>query len=271
MLKFKIINIIKYKLVRIIEKNPYLNLLVYNNIKYLKFLLPHEKDYLGMKKVCSNKEEKVIIDIGANLGISTMGFRQMGFKNKICIFEPNPEIFNKHLLPLKKKYKNIILKNSALGHKNQRKFFFIPHYKDNAIHYFGSFDKKYIISSLKMTFSNLLTKIKFKKKIINIYKYDDLNLKFKPHFIKIDVEGYDHYVLSGLKKTIKKYKPIFLIEYNQENFFKIKKYLKKYEKFIYNIELDKLIKLKKNSFENTISRSSKTNLLSSRNIYFIPK
>ena len=102
MLKFKIINIIKYKLVRIIEKNPYLNLLVYNNIKYLKFLLPHEKDYLGMKKVCSNKEEKVIIDIGANLGISTMGFRQMGFKNKICIFEPNPEIFNKHLLPLKK-------------------------------------------------------------------------------------------------------------------------------------------------------------------------
>jgi FkbM family methyltransferase len=47
----------------------------------------------------------VIIDIGANLGISTMGFRQMGFKNKIYIFEPNPFIFNKYLIKLKKKIK----------------------------------------------------------------------------------------------------------------------------------------------------------------------
>jgi FkbM family methyltransferase len=271
MLKFKILNIIKYKLVRIIEKNPSINLMVYNNIKYFKFLLPHEKDYLGMKKICKNNLDEVIIDIGANLGISTMGFRQMGFKNKICIFEPNPEIYNKYLLPIKKNYKNIILKNLALGHKNQKKFFFVPYYKNEAIHYFGSFDKKYIINSLKITFAHLLSKINLKKKIINIIRYDDLNLKFKPHFIKIDVEGYDHFVLKGLSKTIKKHKPIFLIEYNKENFFKIKKYLKNYEKFIYDIELDKLVKLKQNLFKNTISRSSKINLLSSRNIYFIPK
>jgi len=271
MFKFKIVNVIKYKLVRIIERNPSLNLLVYNNIKYLNFFLPHEKDYLGMKKICKNSLEKVIFDIGANLGISTMGFRQMGFKNKIYIFEPNPEIFDKYLLPIKKKYKNVILKKFALGHKKQKKDFFIPYYKNDAIHYFGSFDKRYIISSLKMTFSHLLSKIKFKKRKINIFKYDSLNLKLKPHFIKIDVEGYDHFVLSGMTKMIKKYKPIFLIEYNKENFFKIKKYLKGYKTFIYNIELDQLIEFEKKKFKDTISRSSKTNLLSSRNVYFIPK
>ena len=122
-----------------------------------------------------------------------------------------------------------------------------------------------------MTFPNLISKIKLKKKKINIYKFDDLNLKIKPHFIKIDVEGYDHYVLKGLLKTIKKHKPIFLIEYNQENFFEIKKYLKDYDDYIYYIKLDKLIKLKKKSFKNKISRNSKINLLSSRNIYFVPK
>ena len=53
MVNLKILNILKYKLVRLIERNPTLNLLVYNNIKYLKFLLPHEKDYLGMKKIGS--------------------------------------------------------------------------------------------------------------------------------------------------------------------------------------------------------------------------
>ena len=271
MFNFKIINILKYKIVRIIEGNPLFNLLIYNNIKYFKFLLPHEKDYLGMKKICKNEVNEAIIDIGANLGISTMGFRQMGFKNKIFIFEPNPEIFTKYLLPIKKEYKDIVLKNFALGHKNENKKLFIPYFKNKPVHYFGSFDKKYIINSIKMTFPNLIDKIELKTKIIKIVKFDDLYLKCKPHFIKIDVEGYDHYVVRGLVNTIKKYKPIFLIEYNKENFFKIKKYLRKYECYIYDVNSDELIKFKKEWFRSRISRSSKTNLLSSRNIYFVPK
>lgn len=270
MTNFKILNIVKYKLVRLIESNPTLNLLIYNNIKYLKFLLPHEKDYLGMRKLCQNSLNKVIIDVGANLGISSMGFRQMGFQNKIYIFEPNPIIFKKYLIHIKKNYKNIILKNLALGNKNQKKFFFIPYYKNKAIHYFGSFNKKYIDNSIKITFPKVQSEIKFKKKKIKIKKFDNLNLKIKPHFIKIDVEGFDFYVLKGLSETIKKYKPIFLIEYNKENFSQINRFLKNYEKYIYDIELDKLIKLKK-QFQKRISRTSKTNLLSNRNIYFVPK
>ena len=35
--------------------------------------------------------------------------------------------------------------------------------------------------------------------------FDDLNLKIAPHFIKIDAEGYDQFVLKGLKKTINRY------------------------------------------------------------------
>ncbi len=99
----KIINILKYSLVRLTEKNPNLNLLIYNNIRFFKFLLPHEKDYLGMKIICKNKKNANIIDIGGNLGISAMGFRQMGFINKIYVFEPNFEIYKNYLIPLKKK------------------------------------------------------------------------------------------------------------------------------------------------------------------------
>ena len=150
MTNLKFINIIKYKLVRLIESNPSLNLLIYNNIKYLKFLLPHEKDYLGMRKVCQNSLDKVILDIGANLGISSMGFRQMGFRNIIYIFEPNPIIFRKYLVKIKKNYNNIILKNLALGNTNKKKDFFIPYYKNQPIHYFGSFDKKYIKNKLNL-------------------------------------------------------------------------------------------------------------------------
>ena len=48
-----------------------------------------------------------------------------------------------------------------------------------------------------MTFPKLLGKIKIKN---NCKRFDDLNLKIKPHFIKIDTEGYDEFVLRGLKK-----------------------------------------------------------------------
>ena len=184
MVNLKILNILKYKLVRLIERNPTLNLLVYNNIKYLKFLLPHEKDYLGMKKICKNSMDEVIVDIGANLGISTMGFRQMGFRNKIYIFEPNPEIFKKHLIPIKKKYKNIFLKNFALGHKNTNEDLFIPYYENEAINYFGSFDKQYIYNSVKMTFPNIISKVKLKKKKIKINKLNNLPKLLKTQVVQ---------------------------------------------------------------------------------------
>ena len=39
-----------------------------------------------------------------------------------------------------------------------------------------------------------------------------------------------------MKKTIKKYKPIFLLEYNKEYFNNIKKILKQYVPYIYDLK-----------------------------------
>jgi len=36
-------------------------------------------------------------------------------------------------------------------------------------------------------------------------------------FIKIDVEGYEYKVLLGAKETIKKYRPVLLVEQNRGN------------------------------------------------------
>ncbi len=266
-----ILNILKYKIVRIIESNPTLNLLIYNNIRFFKPLLPHEKDYLGMKQICSNKTNFLIIDIGGNLGISTLGFRAMGFRNKILIFEPNFEIYNRFLIKLFKSDKNIKLNNFALGHKNEIKSFYVPCIKNKSIHYFGSFDKKYLVNSLRATFPNIVNKIFIKKRKVKIFKFDSLKINSRPHFVKIDVEGYDHYVIRGFKKSIQKYKPIFLIEYNKENYHKIEKLLKGYQSFFYDIKKNKLIKLEKKYLNTKIARTNKNNLLSIRNIYFIPK
>ena len=71
-------------------------------------------------------------------------------------------------------------------------------------------------------------------------------------------------------KTINKYNPIILVEYNVENFHLILKYLRNYKPYVYNIKDNNLLKLKKYFYKTMISRSNKFNLLSNRNIFFIP-
>ncbi len=268
---FKIFNEIKYKFIRYIESNYKINLLIYNNIHLFKFLLPHEKDYFGMLLLCKNNTNNVILDIGASLGISSLGFRRLGFKNKIYAFEPNFFLFKNFLKKNLKNYDNINLKNIALGNKNNSKIMYMPFYNSSCIHYFCSFDKKYLLNSVKITFPSIIKNLKIKKKKISCRKFDDLKLNIKPHFIKIDTEGYDQYVLLGMRKTIKKYNPIFLIEYNIEYFNNVKNILKGYSPYIYDLKKNKMIKLPVKISQKRISRTNKENFLSIRNIYFIPK
>ena len=66
------INSIKFKLIRIVESNPILNLFIYNNISLFKPFLPHEKDYYGMKLLINNKITDSIIEKGIDLEKSSI-------------------------------------------------------------------------------------------------------------------------------------------------------------------------------------------------------
>ena len=95
---FKKFEIIKYALVRFFESSPHLNLLIYNNIYFFKFLLPHEKNFYEMLLICKNKKNLAILDIGANLGILILRFRQLSFINKIYAFGQNYHLYKNSLL-----------------------------------------------------------------------------------------------------------------------------------------------------------------------------
>lgn len=265
-----LLNSLKFRLIRLIESNPSLNILIYNNISLFKVFLPHEKDYYGIALLLKNRINDSIIDVGGNLGISAMGFRKLGFSNKIYIFEPNRFIFNTYIKNrLVKKYKNIYGFNFALGNKNQLKSFYYPYYKDKCIHYFCSFNKKYIQNSIDITFKK--KKLKIINEPIKIKVYDNLQLNCSPKFIKIDVEGFDFEVIKGMKKTIKKYNPIILVEFNKSNFFKIKKILGDYNAWVYFYEKNEFKIFDKSMVDKDIARTTNLNLMSIRNIFFIPK
>ena len=73
---------LKYYIVRLIEKVPIIQIIIYNLISNFHFLFPHEKDYYGLNKLIKLNNKKDFIDVGGNIGLSAIGFRQLGFKNK---------------------------------------------------------------------------------------------------------------------------------------------------------------------------------------------
>jgi len=253
----RIFIIIKYKIIRFIEQFPSISFFILNNLRFFKFLLPHDKDFLGLKLLCNNNYDFQILDIGSNIGSSILSFRSLGFKNKIYVFEPNKLIVNKYIQRLKLKDPDIEIFNYALGNENVTKPFFVPYYKGICLHTYSSFDKKFLINGLKNSLPKLTFLIKQEK--IDIKKYDDLNLDIYPYIIKIDTEGYELPVIQGMLKNIKVHKPIILMEYNNEKFRKIKNLLKEHDPFSYNVTSNDFHKLNINETYNL------------RNIYFIPK
>lgn len=237
---------LKYQLIKFIENIPILQISIYNNLSKLKFLFPHDKDYLALKIIFKKNEDRDFVDIGGNIGLSSIGFRELGFNNNtIHVFEPDKFLINKYLRKLSKNYKNIKIYNFGLSSKNSHQKLFKAYYKNKYFHFNSSFDKKYLKNKIKENYPNKYHLFKIKNEMFRLKKFDSLKLKLNACFIKIDVEGLDHKVLEGMIKYINVNKPVILIEYNHSNFYKIYNLIKKnYCVYRYNLAKNSLEKLK---------------------------
>ena len=265
----------KYAAVKFFEKIPFIQFFIYNNLQYFKFLFPHDKDYLGIKILFNQNEKRTFIDIGGNIGLSTIGFRELGFKNnQILIFEPDKYLIKTYLNNLNKYYSNLKIFHFGLSNKNETKNLYKPYYKSLFIHVNNSFNKNYAMEKIKNNYPNIYKKIQFKLEKYKLKKFDDIIYNKEICFIKIDVEGYEHLVIQGMKRFLKENKPIFLIEFNKSNFLKTWKQLKR-NYYCYSFLLDKNNFTKISKFH--INRLMKNEILdrkytkNSINLFFIPK
>ena len=270
---FNFFSKIKYYLVRLVEKIPFVQILIYNLISNFHFLFPHEKDYFGLKKLININNKNDFIDVGGNIGLSTIGFRQLGYNNRIIVFEPDKNYCVKKLRKLKRKIANIKIIEFALSDKNEKKILYQAYFLGIKMHFLSSFDEKYLLNIINEVYSYFKIFFKIKTHELYLKKYDDLKLNVKPIFVKIDVEGYDHKVIKGMLKTIKKYKPLILVELNKENFNKIFKMLKNdYHPFRFIFENRTFKKINSKEINNINKKFKRNfNFTIPRNIFFIPK
>lgn len=151
-----------------------------------------------LEKHCS--ENAVVFDIGANIGLVSCGVSSIASKGKIYAVEASPNIYK----ILKKnistnKISNVEPINIALSNrKHTLKFFEDPAF---------------------LAGSRVVNKRDHTRKTIQVpaLKLDELVGNIKPKkidIIKLDVEGHEKQVLEGAQKTLKRFQPFCLIEFN---------------------------------------------------------
>jgi len=266
---------LKHRIIKFIENLPLIQIFIYNNLKFFSFLFPHDKDYYALNLLFKKNEKKSFFDVGGNIGLSAIGFRELGFKNnKIHIFEPDKLLINNYLIRIKKKYSNLIIHPFGLSNQNSKKKLYRAFYKNRFFHFNNSFSLNYLKKKLYENYGKKSNSFKIQNEDFTLKKFDDLKLNIKCCFIKVDVEGLDHNVIYGMINFIKKNKPVLLIEYNKINFYKIYNFLKKsYHCYFYDFDNNKLIKLidkEINQLKKGQSLEKKFNK-NSVNIFFINK
>ena len=148
-----------------------------------------------------------IIDIGANIGATTLNFaKRVGVEGKVFSFEPSPYNYKKALENIKlNNFENIKLINQGLG--NEKTTTFLYNVNENNRGMQRLLKDSEDISSYEKTSVEIDT-LDRSMQIFNIPT---------PSLIKIDVEGYEFKVLKGGWETIKNNMPALFIELDDNN------------------------------------------------------
>lgn len=145
------------------------------------------------------KEDSIVLDIGANIGLHSLSFAQMAPHGRVIAFEPSFPTFELLVMNVTGK-SNISPMNLAVSDSTGILDFFQA--SDNAYSSLVDTKRKDIIEVSK----------------VRCTKADDIVEELqlqRVDFIKIDVEGLEFNVLRGAEKIIEKYHPIIFCEIYQ--------------------------------------------------------
>ena len=165
---------------------------------YARIFNKLDEEMLHVTKLLQNKRR--FLYIGANMGIYSFYFHNM-FEN-INAFEPLAEI-TKRLAALQSD--SLTIHNVALSNKKGKLEFYIPSINGELMPSLASLEKRDVGNEERI-----------EERIVDVdtvdnYGFDDVDL------IKIDVEGHEQFVILGAIETIKRTRPILIVEIEQRH------------------------------------------------------
>lgn len=179
-------------------KDSVLSRLIYDGFE------KEETDYLT--SILS--EGDTFIDVGANIGLfSLIASKIVGNNGLVICFEPSPITFNRLVENVKlNNLKNIDLRNIGLSNVKDELTFYMSDNGYDAWNSFAPSEDNKLENSIQVLVSTLDAELQ------NVEKS-------KIKLIKIDVEGWEKFVLKGGSEFFANYSPIVMVEFTEENTF----------------------------------------------------
>lgn len=172
-------------------KDDYITKKIKKQGLYEKLTLDFLREYL------SPINEPVIADIGSNIGNHALDFAT--YAGRVYCFKPIGFIHSVLLENVKiNQLENIVVINKALSDSAGEDSIYIC---DNNVGASSILNRGQQENCVKI------------EKIIGDKFFEEQGLE-RLDFVKIDVEGHEKYALKGILKTIKKYRPIIMMEWN---------------------------------------------------------
>ncbi len=174
----------------------------------MKTPMVHDPDFLVLDVLLPPRP--VCLDVGANEGQSIVSIKALRPEAIIYAFEPNPGVLPA-LRQAAERFPHVTVIPYGLGSVDEELTFYLP--SIHGITYHEECTMNLAIFSLPWVEARWRSRGGppiLKEFTVAVRRGDAFD--FAPHFIKIDVEGAEFYVLCGLEATLRKHKPLLLIE-----------------------------------------------------------
>jgi FkbM family methyltransferase len=171
----------------------------------------HDADY-GVFGLFADREG-VFLDVGANAGMSALSFRIYNKTSPIVSIEPNP--FHEGDLRFAGRLaRRLSYHMWAAGREHGELTLHVPIYRSVPLTTEASLILENVTgsSSLRVRLGPRMDSADFEvvSCVVSVRPLDSLDLS--PAFIKLDVQGFEHEVLLGSLETLRRARPVLLIE-----------------------------------------------------------
>ncbi len=154
-------------------------------------------------------ESDHVLDIGANIGVTTCVLASLANKGRVYSFEPSPEIFRHLQQNIKNNnFNNVKATQVALGDKEQKLNFYFPE----------EFGAGSFIASDDSIAAKHHKSDKIEVECIKLDQFVEREKIEKIDLIKMDVEGHELAVLKGAEAVLSRHKPKVILEFNSYAF-----------------------------------------------------
>lgn len=179
-------------------KDSVLSRLIWNKFE------KEETDY--MCKVL--KKGDVFIDVGSNIGLfSLIASKIVGEEGKVICFEPSPLTYSRLKENVKiNNFNNLDIRNLGLSDSRGELTFYVSKNGYDAWNSFSPSKDNKLELSINVPVSTL------------DFELNDID-KSKIKLVKIDVEGWEKFVLQGAKEFLTNFNPIVMVELTEQNTF----------------------------------------------------